>query len=139
MVVRATTESVTLVDALTPAHIEAWLVEQLANDGNPCIGIAELITTATEARARACGASALHTRSGDARVPARTGDGDAVWLVGPVAETPSQPPLRLAVHHDLNQLDLTIGVEWSWWSEGPGRGDLDAALRRVSDCGWTRQ
>jgi hypothetical protein len=136
VVVRPAAESVTTIDALTPSHIEAWLAEQLTSDGNHCIGIAELITTVTEARARACAAPVLRTRSGDTGVPARAADGDAAWLTGPIAQTPSQPPLRLTIHHDLNELELTLGVEWSWWSEGPGRADLDAAMRDVSARGW---
>lgn len=123
---------------MTPLHIEAWLTEQLTSGGIPCIGIAELTTTATKARIRAGVTQLLRTRAGDAELVARIEEGDA-WLVGPIVETPSQPPLRLTIHHDLNELDLTIGVEWSWWSEGPGRADLDAAIGRMLDGGWTRR
>jgi hypothetical protein len=125
--------------SLTPDIIELWLTRLLvmANAGR-CIGVTELVTKASEAYARDFDGQPLVTRSAEVSVPVRRKEGQT-WVSGPVSTAPGQPPLHVTIRHEFHQMEATIGIEWSWWSEGPGRIDVDAAVANLAGLGWIRQ
>jgi hypothetical protein len=65
---------------------------------------------------------------------------DAVWVCGPLARKTLTAPIELSLSNDGGLLTFNIWLLWWLWIEEQDEGwqDVQRALGKLSDLGWTR-
>jgi hypothetical protein len=144
-----TSEELVTVDRLDTAAILDCLEAPLRQDcnaaGEEYVGWQEMLFRTARVRLpdplRILGGNSLVVRYGRGSIEHPIERcGDARWVWGPLARKTLGAPIELKLGNEAGLLTFDIWLLWSLWSDEDGEGwkDVQRALGKLSNLGWTR-
>ena len=125
------------------AWMERALTEPLPGAGPAVLGWRELLVRAVRVRLPAGAVPeanaelALHQGTHAWRYPVVRAEG-GVFADGPLADKLPAAPVEIRIASDMGQLDLTLSLLWSLWTDParPGFAQIERLRERLGAAGW---